>query len=385
MTTIQNQWAPLVYARTYEVDFRLITAPDDFTQQNEDWAIQHILATTRAAEQLYNKPRWSMFMNEDHWVVGVTCMASELLQSQDLETFTSDSRNRPLYLFVGYVAQRNHLYAVPNLAVFADRQLEDMRNLYDLVRDRWRVQAYQRESQTPIYAPYQEVPTLRSQAVPNLSQEDLNYFDLNCTDPTRIRLWAESNQNSLWLAAIQQAMCNSPQPFSLCLGLVSQASAIKSPFLNATSPSVDQREDAVKPLSKAARIPEPTVESTPRNDVLMPRRRSHSASVTPEELVGAVFGSAIGGFLSSQILRAVLVTELASIAPGVVVGSAIGWLVAGYLTEQGIGGEMLKQSQTLMKRTSKSRRRRGEDAAQYGLKYRDEQKSQPSRDRDNWF
>ena len=55
-------WAKIVYGRSYHLDFRFITIPQDFERDDLAWASQHILATTRQARNLTDRPRWSLLL-----------------------------------------------------------------------------------------------------------------------------------------------------------------------------------------------------------------------------------------------------------------------------------------------------------------------------------
>ena len=92
------KWASIVYSRTYEVDFRLLAVPENFNANDKQWSLDYILATTRSAKELSEKPRWSLFNNSKYCVIGVTCMLRDLISqdSQISEDMTKDSnlRNR---------------------------------------------------------------------------------------------------------------------------------------------------------------------------------------------------------------------------------------------------------------------------------------------------
>ena len=98
--------APIVYGRTYEVDFRYIVLPEDFQGNSlvgfeikeQDWLNNHIRSSTLAAEKLPKKPRWSILKNEKYSVIGVTCMADELAKEN-----TKDRESRSLYVFLGFM------------------------------------------------------------------------------------------------------------------------------------------------------------------------------------------------------------------------------------------------------------------------------------------
>ena len=100
-------WSALVYGRTFEVDFRYLAIPDDFTRDDRKWAEPFIMAAIRAPEYLTQGPRWILCKDRRHCLVGVACMARDLVEpgTTDAVEITSDSQRRPLYMFAGYVAQ----------------------------------------------------------------------------------------------------------------------------------------------------------------------------------------------------------------------------------------------------------------------------------------
>ena len=99
-----TKFAPIIYGRTYNADFRLIVKPHDFRQNELQWVRAYILQTMRLetkqwVSRLRENPRWFLFSNENHCVFGVTCMADMLS-----ETMHEDSVGRPLYVCIGYVS-----------------------------------------------------------------------------------------------------------------------------------------------------------------------------------------------------------------------------------------------------------------------------------------
>lgn len=133
----QKLWAPLVYARTKETDFRLLAIPQDFEQEDKNWLEIYIAKTTQNAEELPHNPRWSFFISQKYCVVGVTCRADELVLNQpEYAELTKDELGRPLYLFVGYGTKlETHeslcyiQYYQQNLDIFAP--------LYEYVKEKW--------------------------------------------------------------------------------------------------------------------------------------------------------------------------------------------------------------------------------------------------------
>lgn len=225
-----SNWAAIIYGRTYEVDFRLIVKPEDFEGKDIDWAKSHILVTTRWAEKLSDHPRWSMFKNRQHCIVGVTCMVSEL--SQDIN---EDRIGRPLYVFVGYVAK-------PPFPPIPPMNLELFKPIYDkYVRQRWFEKSYQtREADLSSKSEYAEL----EYSQPEYPANDLSACSILNANSDRISLWSDNNENrqQLWLAASQQQA-----PVSLCLGLVQSKDAIQGSFLNATALDVSEKIEVSKP------------------------------------------------------------------------------------------------------------------------------------------
>ena len=154
-------WAPLVYGRTYEVDFRFIAVPDNFGAKDLEKAENYIRVTTRSAEKLPDNPRWLLLKNKRFCIVGVTCMVRELVgaaneKTDDLTELTKDSHGRPLYVFVGYVAEKS-----PDTSIleFPPMKLKFFTRLYEYVRLRWLEKSYdlsQQEAEVKRRFSYQE-------------------------------------------------------------------------------------------------------------------------------------------------------------------------------------------------------------------------------------
>ena len=230
----ESKWAGIVYGRSYNLDFRLIAIPEDFTSDITNWALDHIIPTTRAASKLSNHPRWSLFKNESHCVVGVTCMVRDLIddnQNEEGENLTKDSQGRPLYIFVGYGTKINHQRYAINFPAYNYTNLEIFQPLYQYVRDQWLVKDSSINRKKTILTNYQKLFFTKIKpkidADPNLAEQ------LNCQSkyPGKIFLWQNSAQwnSKLWATT---ALCK--KPTSLCLGLASTKHLLKSSFLNGT-------------------------------------------------------------------------------------------------------------------------------------------------------
>ncbi len=224
-----SKWAAIVYGRTYHLDFRFITVPQDFTQQDITWASQHIVATTQQARNLAHAPRWSLFKDDHHCVVGVTCMVKDLIANT-----VKDDQGRPLYVFVGYVAQLTANLPSQNLPLYADNCLDHFKILYQEIEQVWLVKNYDLNSKHPSLSQYCPVNFDNLAIAPE--SPELPQLNLNSQHPDQIYLWPNSTpQNSLlWQAAAQ-----SSAPIAVCLNI--QGKALNhSPFLNQSTTQTEQ-------------------------------------------------------------------------------------------------------------------------------------------------
>ena len=234
----KRQWAAIVYGRSYHLDFRFITVPDDFTKQDTDWALEHILASTQQARNLANHPRWSLFKNHSHCVAGITCMVRDLAghsSTYPREAIAKDDRGRPLYTFVGYVTKLNGDRALQNFPAYTEANLDRFQTLCREIVRVWWVKNYEGDRTKPSKSHYQPIEFAES----NLSNfsylPQLNTYSKN---PEQSYLSPSSNQhnNLLWLASAK-----SQQPTSTCLNIKGKPLA-NSPFLNQTIASLAEFE-----------------------------------------------------------------------------------------------------------------------------------------------
>lgn len=241
-----NCWSPIIYASTYTIDFRLIIKPEDFEAQNISWAKRHILKTIQIkeaedwAKKLRDFPRWSLFKNETHCIVGVTCMA-DLFS----ETINQDFTGRPLHAFVGCVTK---------LSSSTESQLPPLtidffKSIYEqYVGARWKEQSYQtRRADEKAKAEYQEYPIGEYDSIsitdhlPNLN-----------SDHKKLWLFPEPNteedKNKFLLAAFHHE-----KPVSICLGLPEQEYVLEGTFLNAALINIQEKiEIDIKPKQIAS-------------------------------------------------------------------------------------------------------------------------------------
>ena len=235
----ESKWAGIVYGRSYHLDFRLIAIPEDFTSDKTNWALEYIIPTTRAASKLSNHPRWCLFKNKSHCIVGVTCMVRDLIDDKqhEGENLTKDAQGRPLYIFVGYGTKINTRRYAINFPAYNDTNLEIFQPLYQYVRDRWLVKDSGINRKKTIFTNYQKLSFTKikpkTDSDPNLVKQ------LNCQDkyPSQVFLWENLAQweSKLWATA---AICK--QPTSLCLGSASKQHLLTSPFLNGTVANISE-------------------------------------------------------------------------------------------------------------------------------------------------
>lgn len=384
-----SEWSAIVYGRTYEVDYRLIAIPEDFRNQEQKWALNYIKGTARTSEALPGRPRWSLFKNKDYCVVGVTCMARELIANSKYEfseEMTKDSVARPLYLFVGYVAR-------PPFPPIPSMNFEFFSQLYNYVEQRWTVKSYQEASSTPISVLYEEQKDLADSELRPSKNFDPKEYEFKA-DKQKAFLWldTEEERKNLWFLAEQQAI-KSPEDFSLCLGLANQKDALDSPFenvivanfkdrisLNRVPPSREEKPLSSKPISVTA----PAKVSSESTNYQELKQQKPSEL----EIVVTAVGMAVGGTLGWKIAGGLKIAGLLGFVPGLVIGGGLGWMAASWITDETNGTTSYdRESQT--RHQSSSSQREKVDLG-YGFKTKSQPNSSQEAEKEqqknsNWF
>ncbi len=234
----KQDWAAIVYGRSFHLDFRYITVPHDFTAKDITWASAHILATTHQAHNLGNYPRWSLFKNNDHCIVGVTCMVRDLIGQLDkdsIEVMAKDDQGRPLYIFVGYVTQLCQQKSLLNFPAYTEKHLEGFKSLYQQIEKVWLVKDYDQKSRQPLLSQYQSLNSSVELIQPDKKIDSIPEINNFLKQPDKTYSWCNSNQqnNQLWMAA---AKCSVET--SLCLNIKAKVIS-NSPFLNQTITQLD--------------------------------------------------------------------------------------------------------------------------------------------------
>jgi serine/threonine protein phosphatase PrpC len=184
--------APLIHARTYDADFRVLVAPVDLSDAELAWARERIVITTRSAELLGDGPRWSVFRTERLTIFGVTCQASDV--SHDMNR---DVQGRPLYVYLGLAARQP-------LPTACERELAGLAELYSHVRDQWFVPQARTHLIRVQYKPYQLTASPLASSTSALLQQR-RVAVVRDEESTRLDMWNEA--------------FTAKQPVSVCLGL----------------------------------------------------------------------------------------------------------------------------------------------------------------------
>jgi hypothetical protein len=232
-------WSVIVYGRTYEADFRFLAIPEDFTPEALEWASKHINTTTRSPEDLKNNPRWCLFKNRQHCVIGVTCMVRELVGSdREYEQMTKDSSGRPLYIFVGYVTKVDSDLIWWDVSSCCNR-IDFFKQPLECLKSLWNMKDYQLNKKDVRTHKYNKSLNF------DIAVESSNSIDLTSIstfgnsinkNEHRAFIWSDlkENRDKLWKNA-SQFLHLPDESISFCLGLAQQKDVLEGPFLNATS------------------------------------------------------------------------------------------------------------------------------------------------------
>ena len=247
-----TKWAPLVYGGTHEKDFRFLAKPDDFGKERENWSRGYILASLSFStyDELRGHPRWVMFRDQDHCVVGTSCMVDEIPGVPDEQC--RDKEDRPLYIFIGFVSQ-------PPFPQIPSREIRWLNEVYEqCVRPRFYEKPHSRDKDRPPAFPYET----RKWPLPSEPKKRLS--DKLNTDENKIGFWPEEDSEKVWYNAV-----HSKGAVSVCLGLSRKSDALTGPLLNATvhglsAPCIEDKE--VKSSKDVSPLPDqPVPFPSPRN------------------------------------------------------------------------------------------------------------------------
>jgi hypothetical protein len=218
------KWAPIVYARTLDIDYRWIVVPDDFSDDEIRWAEAHVHAATRVPDRFRQEIRWVAVRGNCHFLVGVNCAAS---------LFSENSRDRfgrSLDLFAGFVSVAKG----PDTPL---AQVSNFSSLYNFVERRWEDRVLG-DSQRETY---------------NLSPDLLS---VRCEDPgwnvstEKVAFWPAAQNETLWAA-----LGNLPECSSCCLNFPAIRNFEQMVFLNLSILDLSSKEIITKPVKRDAPAP----------------------------------------------------------------------------------------------------------------------------------
>ena len=290
----KQEWAAIVYGRSYHLDFRFIAVPQDFTSQEINWASTYILATTRKARKLPSHPRWSLFKNDSHCIVGVTCMVRDLigkLGENLIEVMSKDNRGRPLYVFVGYATKLNKVKYLLNLPTYTGEYLESFKAPYQYLEKVWLVKDYNKDSKKPLLTEYQQLAFAAEETKSDLSIDLISQLNYQQRCPDQVFLWQNSLEQNrqLWTASAQCV-----EPTSICLDTNGKR-YFNSPFLNQTLANLEeftiqdratspQRESQNVDIRRAVSLAE-TISTKARADIDLTLQQAAKAATASQELI----------------------------------------------------------------------------------------------------
>ncbi|NEQ36671.1 MAG: hypothetical protein F6K40_10440 [Okeania sp. SIO3I5] len=271
-------WSVIVYGRTKQADYRFLAIPDDFGEEEQNWARKYIHGTTVHRERLPGNPRWSLFKNHQHCVFGVTCMLQELIGSErKYEYMAKDGGRRSLHIFVGYVAQINEDFnSLRILPVLENLEFFKYRHLFTSLEKLWHLKSYQLINRKIDEYPY-------NFKLPNETElrDNFNEF-IPCLEGENQALIMPDNQenrHNLWENCCK--FFDYPYkyiPLSLCLGLPEKRDVLEGPFLNATASDATQYLKLSKRKSKELNEPSKITEPDNRNASRTKHNSSYSIS-----------------------------------------------------------------------------------------------------------
>ncbi len=239
------QWKPVVYTRTYEVDFRFIALPNNFDLETKNWLESYISPSMRSVQtkNLSNHPRWVLVKNEQYCLVGVTCLIRDLISSsEENQEYTQDTFGRPVYGFFGYICEMDNIFKNDDFYI-PSKIMSNFECLVNYVKENWFLksyQIYQRQSEQSEFT-VEDINQQFDELVYENNSEHKVFEEINFKNKNTVKLWSIDNNDQLWKSA-----CQINQNISLCLNLANQLDLINSPFLNGTVLDLQEDEEIIR-------------------------------------------------------------------------------------------------------------------------------------------
>jgi hypothetical protein len=256
-----SEWSPLIYGRTYEVDFRFLAVPEDFCVSQQNWSLRYIHAMLQRPVYLRQVSRLAIFADQSYCVFGIACEVSRLASENEKfwDKFMRDKAGRPLYLFAGFVTKfdkkiairdipkyetiKNHLFFSKAFREYFKElskfETEEVRRFeYKKVR-RFEYKKQNFDDSSAINFNYRTTYKIHKARYRKYDFIATRY-DLNKSEKrqniSRFGIFAnsETDRNGLWENACIGMSQSNPFPLSLRLGLHLEKDVLETPFLNAT-------------------------------------------------------------------------------------------------------------------------------------------------------
>jgi hypothetical protein len=254
-----SKWAPIIYGRTYSVDFRFLVTPWNFEERHKEFFWNYIKVTTRSAENLSGKPRWLFIRTKKRCLVGITCMVRDLIGSHtepDLEDMTRDRQGRPLYAFVGYVSEDPTPFCIPamNLELFAAPYLKFVSQKWqEVYADLGSNQAAPQD----LKSEYEREFSLDELATPDSERNLMPIDQLIPASEDSIIFWNISDARNIWFTASQD-----DKPLYICFGNLTKRDVIDSKFMDAVLDEVTSYEE----IKKVRQVRRPALSPLPQSE-----------------------------------------------------------------------------------------------------------------------
>ena len=257
-----SQWAPLIYGRTYEVDYRFLAIPEDFDQITQNWCLSYIQGLLQKPDALKQASRWGLFSNDKHCIFGVACLVKKLTNScNQKDKLTRDKANRPLYLFVGYGTQIDsdkRIDDIPSYFSLSNQNFSIFQNVIHIIEQQWLIKEYEYRSDShPRTDKYEKCPDCIRPYALNFHYRQVKIKYLFSEDDMKIWPDSQTNREDLWENACKYIARH--YPLSLCFGLSSEKEILDSPFMNATALDLPRQKPnngrkGIKKYSKSSEV-----------------------------------------------------------------------------------------------------------------------------------
>lgn len=248
-----SEWSPLIYGRTYEVDFRFLAVPEDFCVSQQNWSLRYIHAMLQRHVYLRQVSRLAIFADQSYCVFGIACEVSRLASENEKfwDKFMRDKAGRPLYLFAGFVTRFDKKMGirdipkyetVKNDLFFSKVFCEYFKELSKFETEEVRKFEYKKQNfddSSAINFNYRITYKIHKARYREYDFM-LTRYDLNKSEKLqnilRFGIFAnsETDRNGFWENACIGMGQTKPFPLSLCLGLHLEKDVLETPFLNAT-------------------------------------------------------------------------------------------------------------------------------------------------------